>query len=210
MRNQKHLVLAVSLVLFGAIAISYLLPRSSVDKQVIKVGYGTEDCYVGMEERMLTGDWSPPRSEIRSLPDLVYQRSNYSKGLQVRFYKGKVLNAIIYLRATSNLQETIGSPDYSAFPGVTTEGADLGSTMADIVALYGEPSDRIEISAEGRGVKHVTLLYESLGCNFSFDGEQLSSVVVYDPDFDIETIHAEVRDAKRTGMQEPKNDERVE
>ncbi len=88
---------------------------------------------------------------------------------------GVIASAINHIGCVGEIFRSAG---FKSFTGTTVEGFGIGSTVGEIVAVYGEPAKRWSDDRTTSKIPvQVTLFYPYLGIQFSYYGAQ-------DPDMD--------------------------
>ena len=139
-------------------------PRAEL-KFSIMSGVGLNECYIGMDARAFQRAFGGKAAG-------TYLRAP-DKGIDASIQNGKITALFFYFYSRT----------HNSFPGSTDRGIESTSSIADVLAKYGQP-DRLGESVVSEygpmpGAFEKSLEYRRLGITFTFYDERLADIRTY-------------------------------
>lgn len=133
---------------------------------IITPGVGLAECSIGKYESCFIEQFCGEQWE------------NYwivkSKGVDVRVMNGKITSMFFYFYSRSHVN----------FDGKTSAGIGRNSTIDDVIRSYGNPSkvgnSMVPSSGAMPGAHEISLVYPSMGIEFTFWDRRLADVRIYE------------------------------
>jgi hypothetical protein len=163
MKHFTPLFLAVLLVMAGCSKRPPVSSWTSSDSIVIEPGVSIGPLRSGMTMQQAAAELgeSDQREEVLRYPNL---------GLTVLPAKGGLVGTVICVGSGGS------GPDMKSFAGRTKEGVGIGSSRADVIKAYGEPT-AIE-PVRGKPANEI-LRYKPLGLDFKIEDGKVYLIAVF-------------------------------